>query len=123
MQGRDEARDQRLSSIETDVREARDGVREIAAVQVEQNFPKQLMELRAELEKRDTERRSDLINASDKIRTELREITKRVDVLEKEDTRQAATWTVFRVIKDYWALISSIAILGAGVIFGKIKIG
>jgi chromosome segregation ATPase len=68
-----------VEDIAKDTRESRDGVRDLKTTLETQNMPAQIVGLKAEMEKGFQAARSDLVNAQDHIRREVRELEAKID--------------------------------------------
>lgn len=71
--GRLQAGDERMREISTDAREARDAANRLTERFNTQDVPARISEVKALVERLDSERRSDLVNSASKITTEMRE--------------------------------------------------
>ena len=108
MKSSSDSRDKDFQSLKSDIRETRDTVRDLVTVGRELNIPARMAEMRAEYHELDKDRRIDLINAMDKIRTEVKSLTERMDIQENAQERAQGAAGVFKILREYWPLVVGI---------------
>jgi chromosome segregation ATPase len=106
-----DVRDRDFQSLKSDIRETRDTLRDLVTSGREQNLPVKLAEMRAEYHELDKDRRIDLINAMDKIRTEVKDLTARMEALEDNQERVQGAAGVFKIVREYWPLLIGVGAL------------
>lgn len=101
-----------LVQVQSDAREARDGVTRISTSLGEQNVPGQLAAIRAEIKSGNSEMRVDLVHAISAARDESRkaheamsdrvnDLDSRLQALEDDRQRRDGGFTIIRLIKEY----------------------
>lgn len=111
-----EAVDQRVEGVTRDAREARDAAREVVSASRVQDIPAKIAELKGMIDQISSAARADLVNASSKITTELREKHQdhegRISSLEAErQRRDGAAGLIGWVTKHAPWLLPAVAFL------------
>lgn len=114
--------EQQIGQVRTDAREARDGMLTLTSTLKGENISAQVQKLSLDTAAQHTALRQDVVVALGNVRSEIKEIDLRVEVLETDKEQRDGGFTFIGLLKDYAAWFVAIGV-GAIALYEKLSIG